>query len=467
MKYSFDDIRPMKVNGGKVHSREPIQEPSKISPPTPKLKPKQIEDSPAPKTRVRISDTEVPWLAEPPHKVKGAEPPRRSQSPETHVPSRKKNLFFLWFFGIVIFVAGILFLGNEFRQATITLTPKIASGAVDASITATQSGTFPETIPFETMTLSETVEKTILATEAVTVNQKAKGIVILYNKAGAAAQELVSGTRLSAPDGKIYTLERSVSIPGQKKVNGTMVPGQVEATIIASESGEAYNGDPTDFSIVAYKGTSKYTTVYARSKGPRTGGAVGTGFKLSKDELEKAKADLSAELREKLFSNAEKQVPHGYVFSRSASVITTPEVIAPEYSARAAIMLQASGTITAVLIPEQAFAYSVAKALTEDVTPQTKLEQPDSRSLSVQLSSTSASELTKASTITLTFSGTASVRWKINTDVVREHLLGIDKMSLSEVVAQEPGVGSATLSLMPWYVKRLPEKDSRITIAVQ
>jgi hypothetical protein len=57
---------------------------------------------------------------------------------------------------------------------TITLTPKIASGAVDASITATQSGTFPETIPFETMTLSETVEKTILATEAVTVNQKDK-----------------------------------------------------------------------------------------------------------------------------------------------------------------------------------------------------------------------------------------------------------------------------------------------------
>jgi hypothetical protein len=33
--------------------------------------------------------------------------------------------------------------------------------------------------------------------------------------------------------------------------------------------------------------------------------------------------------------------------------------------------------------------------------------------------------------------------------------------------ALEPGVGSATLSLMPWYVKRLPEKASRLTIAVQ
>jgi hypothetical protein len=473
MKYSFDDIRPMKLNGGHKPSSVP---PREIPPAVPKaernqilqekIKKEPVVQKKSPAQRVVIEEASVPWTKEPPHKTKSADQPTRPEAPHRPVSSKSLLVAFLWLFCIGLLVVGIVFAGNAFRRATITITPRILSGSITTELPAVQSGTFPDVIPFETMTITDSLESTILATESAVVNEKARGTVVLYNKT-TSAQDLVSGTRLSAQNGKIYTLGHTVTVPAQKKVQGVATPGQIEVAIVAQEVGEAYNSGPTDFSIVAYKGTSKYATIYARSKGPITGGASGTGFRVSPEEFAKIKENLSLALTKKLQESAEKQVPEGYQFFKDATAITvtvsSPEAISP----RASIVVTAQGKLTAALIPKEAFAYSIARALAPDVTPITKLEEPDIQSLSISLSEENKASLGSDTTIAFTITGAASVRYNVHVEKIKQAVLGIEKTSLIDTVAKEPGVARAEFSTFPWYSKRLPENPDRIRVIVR
>jgi hypothetical protein len=472
MKYSFDDIRPMRVNGGKS---APDVSPSAQKTSAPKAPPKEIEKPILVKktetiekkatevSRVKIPAVEVPWTNEPPHKAHVSSPPTRPGAPFGERINRKGWRYVLWCLLILGGIGLLLIVGNMVRRATITITPRVLTGTVSEEVALTQSGSFPETIPFETMSISETLDKSILATETTTIDQKARGTIVIYNKTSA-VQDLIAGTRFSAPNGKIYTLESKVHVPAQKKA-GT--PGQLEATIVAAETGESYNSDPVDFSIVAYKGTSKYTTVFARSKGVIAGGTSGTAFTLSNDDLEQAKSEVNDLLTQKLVANASKQVPSGYRFFKDAAVLTTTVTLPEKYSSHASITVHGEGKLTAVLIPEKAFKYVLAHALSEEVTPDTKLEEPDVTGLTVALKESDAASLGTDRTVSVIISGTATILFSIDQGAIARKTIGIPKTDLLDTVAKEPGVGGATFSLFPWYSKYLPLEQERVHVILK
>ncbi len=461
MKYSFDDIKPMKLNGS-GNSRAPTPLTAKKEE---REEPKaEIKKKSAP--RVTIPSRDVPWSDVPPHKIKSPEVPTRAEYKETHHSSKRIALFVGWFVIVALALGGILYAGYYFRRATILIAPKVVSGNIGTSVLVTQSGTFPAVIPYETMTLSDTLDQTVMATKSVEANEKAKGAVILYNKTTSSVS-LASGTRLSSANGKIYKLTNKVTIPAQKKVQGVTTPGQIEATVEAQTAGTDYNGPLTDFSIVAYKGTSKYTTVYARSKTPLEGGATGSVFTITGDDLSGVKAKVSDALTKKLLEAAEKQVPEGYNFFKDAALVTVSVTVPDLFSEHASITVHGEGTVTAVLIPKDAFAYSVAHAIDSTITPDTKLEDPDTEHLSVKLSNDSSVSLTDATTLTLDLSGSSSVRYSININALVAKVHGVEKEAVKDIISKEPGVGSAILKLSPFYAKRLPDDTKNIHVTIE
>lgn len=73
------------------------------------------------------------------------------------------------------------------------------------------------------------------------VNSKAQGTITIYNDYSAAPQELVATTRFVTPDGKIFRIVNTVTVPGATvAANGTITPSSIDTPIIADQGGSGH-----------------------------------------------------------------------------------------------------------------------------------------------------------------------------------------------------------------------------------
>lgn len=144
------------------------------------------------------------------------------------------------------------------------------------------------------------------------INQKARGMITIYNEYSGSVQPLVATTRFQSPDGKIFRLIKGVIVPGTSNISGETKPGAIEAEVIADESGETYNIDATSFTIPGFKdsGTEKYSKFYAKSsKKMSGGGSSGATVKsISASDIanskNKALEELTKTIKQKLKDSA-------------------------------------------------------------------------------------------------------------------------------------------------------------------
>lgn len=108
----------------------------------------------------------------------------------------------------------------------------------------------------------------LVSTGTKKVESKAQGMVTLFNT-GSQSQLLVSTTRLQTPNGNIYRLDGRVTVPAAKGI----VPGSIEAKVIADGLGNSYNVTTGDFTLPGLVGTPRFKQVYARTSKGIQGGA--------------------------------------------------------------------------------------------------------------------------------------------------------------------------------------------------
>lgn len=164
-------------------------------------------------------------------------------------------------------------------------------------------------------------------------DQKAKGMVTVYNEFGTSAQPLVATTRLLSSDGKLFRLAKGVTVPGMAMVDGKLKPGAIEAEVIADQSGEEYNIDPGQFSIPGFQGSSKYEKFYARSTGSMSGGGSSgnSAIIISQKDIDEAKASVESELMNELKGEIQKELKDEEVFidktiEKNVTELSLPEV---------------------------------------------------------------------------------------------------------------------------------------------
>lgn len=163
--------------------------------------------------------------------------------------------------------------------------------------------------------------------------QKAYGTLKIYNTFSGKAQDLVATTRFESPDGVIFRLVKSTTVPGMKINGDTVEAGVVEVSVEADKVGTVGNVTPSKWTIPGFKASGqKYEKFYAESTDAMTGGSAGganqavatqadidTLEKQANENLETYLVDqISALIREdeKLLSEAMK-----YEVTRSQSVV--------------------------------------------------------------------------------------------------------------------------------------------------
>jgi len=407
--------------------------------------------------------TQIPLKKETPQRM----PPEAFTPPPTpptplYVPnSRGSRKYGLWVVAAVCVLFFLFALSFLFAKAEITINPRTQDIVLNENLSAIKDST--DGLSFDVVIISGEETKNVIASEVKEVSASAQGTIFIYNAFSSDPQQLSQGTRLEGSNGKIYKTSSSVTVPGMDTEG---VPGKVEAGIIATEAGEAYNSGPLDFTILSFKGTSKYSKFYGRSKGEIAGGFIGNSPVISDTDQAGAFSELKSALREKLLSKAGDQIPGGFILYKDAAFLQIDSQNVGFNSAGSDVPVTMKGTLYGFLFNEEKLTKKIAKDNAEkyDDTLDT-VYIPNIRDLTFTLTDQNIS-FAEAQNINFNLTGSAKIVWKFDSTKLAADLLGKPKSEFNQILSAYTNIDSADLVLSPFWARSLPSKLNKIKVTV-
>ncbi len=219
-------------------------------------------------------------------------------------PKKRNKLAYYggWAAAVVILVVIIRLV--TFAEASVTIKPKEQTASVEEKLTASKDTEAKEAIPFEVLKITGKSEKKIKASSEETVEKKASGEIVIFNKHSSNPQVLIQNTRFETPEGLIFRTNQSVTVPGTQEKDGEIIPGQVRVKVFADKTGEKYNIGLTDFTVPGFKGLPQFKNFFARSASEMTGGFSGKMRTVDPETLEAARKELQQGLEVSLKEKA-------------------------------------------------------------------------------------------------------------------------------------------------------------------
>lgn len=385
----------------------------------------------------------------------GGVPPERPSYARPQAPRRKRSFPI----GTAI-AAGIVVL--------VSVGALFAFGGAEVAVTATENrttvtGEFIATagagdLMFEVLTVEKIASASVDSEGTETVNQSAQGTITIENQQDV-PQQLIKNTRFETPDGLIFRIRDSVTVPASR--NGAA--GTLETTVYADATGEAYNVGPTTFTLPGLAGGATFTLVTARSSEAMKGGFAGprpsVGEATREETTTKLRAELSAGITEALTA----AIPEGYVLIPGASRVTyeaQPDVAA----AGGRVELSEKAIAVATVFPSASLARSIAYQVVGSYSGQ-----------SVVLSDVSGLTLAPVGDLptpgvtefAFSLSGNTTILWIVDPSRIAGAVAGKSAQSAETILSGFPEVERAALILRPFWNQSFPADPAKIKVTVQ
>ena len=368
------------------------------------------------------------------------------------------GLWFIALFAVVFLLFAVSFL---FSGAKITVNPKTQDITLNQSLNAIKDSTDNTSLPFDLVAISGQEIKTIQGGAAQDVATKATGFVKVFNAFNTSPQTLSVNTKLEGSNGKIYKTQNKIIVPGMG-VDGT--PGSVEVSIIGSEAGIEYNSTPLDFKISGFKGTAKYSKIYAESDGDIKGGLKGKFAQISDDQKTGTINDLRSVLQAKLLKKITDQIPSGYILFKDAVFLNDDGGNTGVASVDGMVPVALNGTLYGFLFQESKLTQAIVKENVQNYDG-SDVYISNIRDLTFSLTDkeTSFKDVTN---INFTLTGSAKVVWRVDADKLVSDLLGKRKGDFSQILSGYSNIASADSVLTPVWSMSFPDKSKNINVIV-
>jgi hypothetical protein len=356
----------------------------------------------------------------------------------------------------LVVLAGGMFVWSLFKTAVIVVTPRSQNLDLrNLSLLLATSGEASDGI-FHEITIEEKATISLVATETQYQEEKASGIITIFNNHGTSSQRLLEETRFETPEGKIYKLAKGagVTVPGGTMQGGKLVPGSLDITVYADEAGESYNIGFSDFTIPGFKGTPREKTFYARSKTEMTGGFKGERVLLSEDTIAMHEKKIETMLREQLDRQLGSMVSRDiFVLSKDDSFITLSPVERINVPGKE-LQLQQSGTLSVPVVRRDDFGSLLAdKSLPEQQKGVGRVVNLD------DLNYTFGSVDEDSDSLRVSISGSGMLVWNINEGEIASSLEKIKKKDVPNLLKNNASILQAEVSVRPFWLSRLPKKE--------
>lgn len=385
---------------------------------------------------------------------------RKNKVPEKkETGKKKKNKGIYILSGIFVFFIMVgLYLIKPASGAVIKIKPVSKSVSVNVFLKASSEG---GEIVFRLLNKELEKEEKIIASGFEKSEKKSSGAIVIYNTFSQASQTLIKSTRFEAPDGKIYRIDKTISVPGAKISGNKTISGSVEAVVYADAPGEKYNLEFSDFSIPGFKGTAKYSKIYARTKTPITGGFAGNVPKVNAADLEKATSKLKAEIEKEIFEDAEDEVNKNEILFKDGTDISfESKQIMPENSNDAAILKEKGKFTGAVFNKDDITLYLINKYLKNtEFKDDSYIKNFEDLNFKITKKDFSNSQ------IILKIEGDARFVKKINKEKLKEEL--INTRNKEEVFKFHTEIDEAKIIFNPPWKKKLPQNSSKLEIQIE
>ncbi len=378
-----------------------------------------------------------------------------------HVEESNNSRYALWFVALVSVIFLLFAFSFLFSRAKVTVNPKVKDLELNETLSATKDSSV-NGLSFQLISISDKETKIVPGGEEKDVSVKAKGVVTIFNTFSSAPQSLSIDTRLEGSNGKMYTTDAKIVVPGMAK-DGT--PGRVEVNISGKEAGSEYNSAPLDFKIFGFKGTSKYSKIYARSKSPITGGLKGKFGQISDTEKETIVNDLKTILQTKLFKKATEQIPSEYILFKDAVFFKTEDPTVDFIPAGGQVSIGIKGTLYGFFFNEKDLTKKIATSNIEDYDG-SDVYVSKIKDLLFSLTNKETISFSDVKNINFTLKGDTKIVWRVENDKLVNDLLNTKKKDFNSIFSKYSNINSADLVLRPAWKSSLPDKKQKIDIIV-
>lgn len=389
--------------------------------------------------------------------------PPIDETPEVRYASPSHSRKGIWIVATVAVIVLIGSLSMVFAGATVDVVPKSEAVTLDGAFTA-KSGAGENELGFEIISLDESASVEATPTGTKQVEVKASGTVIIYNE-NTASQPLKIETRLSDKNNKIYKTDKAVTVPGAKIVKGKKTPGSVEVGVHADGAGPDYNIGLSDFKVVGFKGSAKYTTVYARGKTKIEGGKIATEPVLEASAQEQLRTTLTSTLKQKLLDKANAQIPDGFMYYQDGIFYDIDDTLSSSAQGDKAQISQ-SGRITIMLFNEDRLAKYLAKR-GKEYDGQAEITFNGLKELVFTLENKTVVAPKDAKEIRFTLKGEGTTVWNVDVEALRDQLVGKKKKEFVGVLAGVPSIKTAEMHIRPFWKNSFPVKREDIDVTIE
>jgi len=316
-------------------------------------------------------------------------------------------------------------------------------------------------LPGEYIEFSDTRSFDAKATGKKVVSTKARGTIIITNAFGSDPQVLIATTRFMTKDGKIFRLEKGITVPGAKVQGGVLTPATIAATVIADQSGPTYNIGPADFTIPGLQGSPKYKGFSGKSTEAFSGGASGESVVATDSDIKKATESATAEMFSVLRESSKSKAPQGFKIIEGARQIALTEPKAPAVNAPGEnFKIEVTGKVQAIAFRESdeadliaaLFSTSTSRTL---ITGKSALERK-----SIAL------DLTKKE-LSYVVGGSIALGSKLDGDAIARELAGKSAKAVTNRLETIPGIEAYKIKFFPVWLWDAPADQSKVRVTIE
>lgn len=217
--------------------------------------------------------------------------------------------------GFVTVVALGAILSTVFTRLTVTIKPRVEAITIErllASLDTSVSKILvaPKVIPAERFEFTRQTVGEFDATGSSFIEEKARGMVKLYNGFSSSPQRLVPETRFVTDSGILFRLPKAVIIPGAQIEEGKIISQFIEIELIADQAGDSSNiKNEQKLLIAGFKGSPKYEGFWAIASNGFTGGFRGQARVVTKDDINRAEEAVTRQVFEELKGEIDRKIP--------------------------------------------------------------------------------------------------------------------------------------------------------------
>ena len=369
--------------------------------------------------------------------------------------------------GIIIVLGAVAYVLTAFwNRADITINFKQTPWSYQANFIADKSAstinTTSNTIPAQVFTFNKNTTQSFPGSSFQNVSQKAQGTIAIYNAYNSSPQELVATTRFVTPDGKIFRLASTVTVPGAKVVNGQITPSTIDAPIVADQPGPNYNIGPVAHLAVPgfQKDTARYNGFYGTITSSTSGGYVGKKAVPTAADVTSAKASTTAMLQAGLSNGFTTNYPNNFKILDGATTYQISKmIVSTTTDANGNFTVFGQATMEAIGFDEAALKnYLLSLAQTEE-------SNSVFSSIKIDYAGVQANFATGQVHFALTAQG--QLEPAFSTSDFTSSILGESIAEARSTILALPNLQNGKISVWPLWLWNIPSDASKVHVTAQ